>query len=778
MTPSHYSPLRFVPASSADSLDVSLLDSHKSSKPQTRVSYGRRRRISIAVIIPGILTFAATAGLASSLLAWLLSRRVKSHIPREDPYFLDAVVAIEGTRAPQRLDDGSLKLDTTMYGLAISSLSAQLVALTVPFLLGLLGYRLASMWILAQEKVHTRSMPTAIQYGLLVKLCGSANLCSAYETVQYLKRGRERRSQAPPSLVFALIILILAIALNHLLSAADLWLHTTASTFVHTSITEIAAEWMPAVGTKLNLTACPGPTVSIHQMSLSTDGQNYSNCAHFAVESASAPVNRWGDVGMITEGLAVVGNSSSTSRTVMIDDVAILVPSTMPDNVDNLTFNSFGLVAHCQPVVNCLLDPMQYDPVPILYCPSFNPPYNISSIVDGSATSRIDMLNLTNNALSLDGGYPLDSVLNPYGARVIFYWSNDNDNIAFPADDTPGWYQRSLLGSSYSYWYMSTCNMTAYNVSLSYSTLNGSNQYAFVDGPVASNFNTTSALFAALDSAYQENLVDYLQSTLETSFTLPTDTFNTVLSRNMSYAAMGLASPLLERDVSAGGNAILLRSASRYPLAPLSTVLAILYTYALLTLVITASSVMLSSREIVVTKDSGEKHRITTIELVQLRLANPLASIAERFIDPAQPELLLESSAVDMFYEHPRAEKLGVVMVEDEEQDAEGMIRRRRGLRVESVERKLTRLSGSTSTVPIQIQPTLPVDLSSSTILMAFSAGRCDGDAFLKASPVKVKAPEGEEREKAVEANTQENDPRRRRKLLGLGERKTFRRHL
>ncbi|KAK0493973.1 hypothetical protein EDD18DRAFT_378554 [Armillaria luteobubalina] len=38
--------------------------------------------------------------------------------------------------------------DATMYGLAMSAVSAQLVALTVPLLLCLL----ASMWILAQEK--------------------------------------------------------------------------------------------------------------------------------------------------------------------------------------------------------------------------------------------------------------------------------------------------------------------------------------------------------------------------------------------------------------------------------------------------------------------------------------------------------------------------------------------------------------------------------------------------------------------------------------------------
>ncbi|SJL08696.1 uncharacterized protein ARMOST_12065 [Armillaria ostoyae] len=682
MPPSHNPPLHIAPLPSANSSGVSLLDhDYDSFSPQTRVSYGGRRRISIAVIIPGILIFIASAGLASALLVWLQSRRVESHISREDPYFVNAIVAIEGTRAPHRLDDGSLESDTTMYGLAMSALSAQLVALTVPFLLGLLGYRLASMWILAQEKEHIESMPTAAQYGLLVKLCGSANLSSAYETVRYLKRGHERRSQAPSSLIFAFTILVLAIVLNHLLSAADLWLHTTASTFIHTSMTEIDAESMPVVGTKINLTACPGPTLDWPY----NVSYYYRNCAY---ETYWSPL--FNDGGTVAEGLAVVGNSSSTSRSVMVDDMAVLVPSTMPDNVASLTFNSFGLAAHCQPVVDC-----SYMLSGGFTCPSqFNAPYGINFSAADVSASRIDMFNLTTNALPPPpySGYPLDSVLNPYGSRVALQWSIGDGGAMLPVDPPPGWY---VVDEESFYGYLATCNMTAYNVSLSYSTLDGNNTYAFADR-LPSNFNTTSALFAALDLAYQTNLVDYLISTLRTSSTFSTEAFNTVLSRNMSYAAMGLASPLFERDVSTGCKAIVLRSASRYPLAPLSAVLAILYTYALLALVITAASVMLSSREIVVTKNGGKEHRVTAIELVQLRLTNPLASIAERFSDPARPELLLETSAVDMFHEHPHAEKLGVVMTDDEGEDEKGMVRRRRTLRVESVERSLTRLSGST----------------------------------------------------------------------------------
>ncbi len=123
MPPSHYPPLHIAPLPSVDSSDVCLLDDCDSSKPQARVSYGGRKRISIAVIVSGILIFIASTGLASALLIWLQSRRVEFHIPREDRYFLNAIVAVEGTRAPHKLGDGSLESDTTMYGLAMSAVS-------------------------------------------------------------------------------------------------------------------------------------------------------------------------------------------------------------------------------------------------------------------------------------------------------------------------------------------------------------------------------------------------------------------------------------------------------------------------------------------------------------------------------------------------------------------------------------------------------------------------------------------------------------------------------
>ncbi|KAK0471922.1 hypothetical protein IW261DRAFT_826501 [Armillaria novae-zelandiae] len=136
-----------------------LLSTHQASASWTIMTAPNPRLASLMVVARGYqsrpssqasLFSVASAGLASSLLVWLQSRRVGSHIPREDPYFKNALVAIEGATASRKLDDGSLESDTTI--------------------------------------------------------------------------------------------------------AADLWLHTTASTFIHTSMTPIGMESLPNAGTKINLT--------------------------------------------------------------------------------------------------------------------------------------------------------------------------------------------------------------------------------------------------------------------------------------------------------------------------------------------------------------------------------------------------------------------------------------------------------------------------------------------------------------------------------------------
>lgn len=191
--------------------------------------------------------------------------------------------------------------------------------------------------------------------------------------------------------------------------------------------------------------------------------------------------------------------------------------------------------------------------------------------------------------------------------------------------------------------------------------------YVLAGDPVLSNFNTTSALFTAFDDVFGSSLANYLALELQPYYNESTDAFNSNISKATSMAAMGLASPLFEREKALTGQSVSTRIASRYPLAPLCTVFGILYTYALLSILICICSNRLSSKEVVVDdanhdlKDKQMGSRpVTAVELAQLRLVNPLAAIAERFADGSP---LVETSALDIFHEHLDAERLGVGIV-------------------------------------------------------------------------------------------------------------------
>jgi hypothetical protein len=82
------------------------------------------RRYNFGILLPALVTSLISAGTASALLGWLISRRVKS---ADSDTFHHALVAIE---SPPTIFDqifGPVQSDTdgvatTMYGLALSSL--------------------------------------------------------------------------------------------------------------------------------------------------------------------------------------------------------------------------------------------------------------------------------------------------------------------------------------------------------------------------------------------------------------------------------------------------------------------------------------------------------------------------------------------------------------------------------------------------------------------------------------------------------------------------------
>ncbi|KAJ7602853.1 hypothetical protein DFH06DRAFT_1488584 [Mycena polygramma] len=669
-------------SSLVDDSEISPLDPLKPNRRLADVvhteviQFGRPKRVGILPSLPVLLSFAATAGTASCLIGWLLSRRVLSpSTAEESSTFRGALVAAEGRQqllvSAGGNNDGT---ETTMYGLAISSVAVHVVSFTTPVVLGVCSYWFASLWIRKQQRGQNEMMPTPVQYGLLLGLCRSSGLTNAYDAARYMMQSRKKRPALSSILVSAFAVVAVMLFINYALSIADFWLHTTASTFTHTDITPVPTHMLPFVGSQLNTTLCPGPAL-VEIIPALEQGTNYSNCLHIGIESASAPEWFWGNAAVINEGAAVVQNRSHISQIIFVGDLAILAPKAVPADVDAVHFNTFGLKAECGPVTNCEVDTLEES---ILFCPAFNPPLNVSSLATGEVGSTVNQYNISNNAMIFDGedggsGYMLNSSLNPTGAQIMLYWATSPDTIDFPpADNRTGWYSVSRPEPTVFKMYIGTCTITAYNVSISYSAQNNG-QFSLIGDAKLSNFNTTSALLAGLDPASSAILAQYLTSTLQASLNVSLNTFSAILSSNMSYALMGYAAPLFERTSAISGNHISQRIISRYPMAPLCTVLAILYGYALLLLPLCALPLLLVSQELIVV-DPHEKsensgmtgtHASSLIEHVRARIMNPLAGIVDQ-TSVVTAGQLLGTSNDEMLVESQHAERLGIKAVEDE----------------------------------------------------------------------------------------------------------------
>ncbi|KAI5791031.1 hypothetical protein FPQ18DRAFT_306263 [Pyronema domesticum] len=100
--------------------------------------------------------------------------------------------------------------------------------------MAILSYILSRKWHLASQGSTKRAteIPTALQVAQLISILGSGSVSSLWKVVQYyLLSGRNRRGRTLSSLLkMAVYVLMIAITLGALTTAADTWLHKTSST--------------------------------------------------------------------------------------------------------------------------------------------------------------------------------------------------------------------------------------------------------------------------------------------------------------------------------------------------------------------------------------------------------------------------------------------------------------------------------------------------------------------------------------------------------------------
>ncbi|GJE88837.1 hypothetical protein PsYK624_049240 [Phanerochaete sordida] len=659
---------------------------------QRGILHGAYRRPSLTTWLPAVGITLGTFGIVAILLGWLLTRRVHDHLPNENSQFRGALVALENPSSSlDKNADGTVNLSGTLWALTVTTIATRLVGFTAPIIIGVFALRIAAVWIRAQEDGRVDALPTSTQYGLLVIMCSFPSIASLSYFGKYLgtKRGGAR---VVPMLSLVVAAVFTTIVLSNLLCIVDIWLHSTSRVFIHTEISDIAPSSLPALGAQIDLSICPGPALVDTKGLGANHNTNYTNCAHIGIPGVHGVDQTWGNATLWSAGQETVSEQGPAFRSVIVDKYAVMVSADPPSSLANVTFETFGISAECLPVADCTSSGGGY------VCPKFQPPVWLN--FTGESSFSVQPFNLSGNIIANDGenhveswyGYPMNAALNPYGALVSFGFGPTAAGDTYIGSG-PGWYTRSEDGFDSAY-YLSACTVTAYNMTLLYSSSRSENDppegtYTLASDPELSNFNTTSALFAALDVTLSLSLAEYLQTALAPAFVAPSDAFNIYISEKMSYAMVALASPLFEARYALAGKTLAQVVASRYPLVPLGMYAALLCAYGVVVLVLGASAALVSSRAVAAPPNSAtcQGTARTQAELVQLRLTEPLAAIAEQLAGAEGKGVALDASGVDMFREQEGGGRVAFHFDEPGAGGRGGLIRRLQTVSAEEPEK-------------------------------------------------------------------------------------------
>ncbi|KAJ6581093.1 hypothetical protein B0H19DRAFT_1113596 [Mycena capillaripes] len=197
----------------------------------------------------------------------------------------------------------------------------------------------------------------------------------------------------------------------------------------------------------------------------------------------------------------------------------------------------------------------------------------------------------------------------------------------------PGWQSSGGGEDGHVDVFIAQCTVTAYVVKIKLLNL-PSQSFVLVSDPVLADFNTTSALTPAFETqtSLSFTMIDFLADTFQYTDVSDEDAFVASFSRNLSSAALSLASALVQTQPISTGSFIDVDSASRYQWGPLFFFTGVLYIYGLFALIFCVVVAFASSPTVV-----RGNQVVKTAQLLHLRLTDPMVVIADRFVGSTEP---------------------------------------------------------------------------------------------------------------------------------------------
>ncbi|GLB43242.1 hypothetical protein LshimejAT787_1301430 [Lyophyllum shimeji] len=582
-------------AENADGVDYRAVPT--SPYPASDAPERARKSIIITVVLPALFAFLLTAGLGIFLLAWLVTHQVDfEHRNR-------TLLVDEGTKN----DDPT---EASLRGLTIASVTSTLVSLVNPLVMALLAYLIALRWLsMSSDEANdakgspgeSSSLPTPLQYGLMVRLLSGGTPTALYDSARYLFKGSSQKSDISILFKLSLFVAIVSYVLTNAVGAADLWLHLATSATVLNTTTPLQSPLSYSVA--FNDSIC-NDWVASPICLVRLDGW--------------AGSEQW----IMSAGLEIASNSSKSLMLTTLsqaNDATILIPRDVDFSVE-FRAKTYGARAKCRslnPICTRSFDTVRNCSnvgVPEL-------PFNTTDfeVLNQKTTSvilgRVEDVLVGENY----GVYRAwDKVpTNPFPTFLQFEWTsfiNQGIEAPSPAIDVHEVPRIKMYAD---------CNTSFFEAVVKRPMAPGEDGKRYIiedERPIDGNM--TAILMAPL---FYQYVTAKFASNVHSTILAETNLANVeaALSQELSRMALGVVGGVFQTAPTLSQSHIGTKVVGRYPFAPVFTFVTILCVYAFLVLVVVLWSF--------VRFGASSDHVAYNVAPARLWLTNPMAIVASLF---------------------------------------------------------------------------------------------------------------------------------------------------
>lgn len=462
---------------------------------------------------------------------------------------------------------------------------------------------------------HVNNILTSLRYGLLLTICSSASLQSLYQCARYIFTSRSGKPTTSFLITRAFAVLTVISFLSVAISLADTWLHIVTSAVVYSPAVWATGASLSApakaYGTDFNNSACS----ALNNVSLAEGSTNFCGQGSGVLWTA--------DPSFLMRGYSIAGNKSTQHLITTLNDEDWMATVTRPDIPGNETYvaRSFGLTASCLSLAS-LCNVGEH-----VNCSNLGPEATGFPLGYTSFSPWKSGANLTQGAPLL----PQQENSNQFSTLVELWYTSPNSEI--PPGPSPN---NAILSNvspnngTNSNLLVANCSFAAYDVVIH---VNSGVDVSLVSRSNASDETTARLWPGILYNSIRDALVVNTRGLSLTS--VSGQEVMADLSQEIARLTLAIAATTMTPIAPTQAGVISSKFISSYPFLPLAVFLGLLFTYSAIVIALFVWCVIISSPALEVSVPGKKSLTVGLVQLVHMRLTNPLSLVATIFATPS-----------------------------------------------------------------------------------------------------------------------------------------------